>query len=120
MAQIPEIAQRMKIDEAIITIANATSREIRRIVDLCEGVDVKVKIVPGLFEMLDDKIKITKIREVNIDDLLGRNVVNIEAHHPDVEKCYRGKRILVTGAGGSIGSELCRSCALTGRKSSSS
>jgi FlaA1/EpsC-like NDP-sugar epimerase len=107
-AQIPEIVKRLKIEEAIITIVNAASREIRRIVELCEGEGVKVKIVPGLFEMLDDKVKITKIREVNIDDLLGRNVVDIETHHPDVEKSYRGKRILVTGAGGSIGSELCR------------
>jgi FlaA1/EpsC-like NDP-sugar epimerase len=107
-AQIPEFAKRFAIDEAIITIANASSREIRRIVGLCESAGVKVKIVPGLFEMLDDKVKITKIREVNIDDLLGRSVVDIETHHPDVEKCYRGKRILVTGAGGSIGSELCR------------
>ena len=107
-AQIPEIARRMKIDEAIITIANASSREIRRIVEMCEDVGVKVKIVPGLFEMLDDRVKITKIREVNIDDLLGRNVVDIATHHPEVEKHYRGKRILVTGAGGSIGSELCR------------
>jgi FlaA1/EpsC-like NDP-sugar epimerase len=107
-AQIPEIAKRLNIKEAIITIANASSREIRRIVELCESADVKVKIVPGLFEMLDDKVKITKIREVNIDDLLGRSVVDIETHHPEVEKHYRGKRILVTGAGGSIGSELCR------------
>jgi FlaA1/EpsC-like NDP-sugar epimerase len=107
-AQIPEFAKRFAIDEAIIAIANASSREIRRIVDLCESAEVKVKIVPGLFEMLDDRVKITKIREVNIDDLLGRSVVDIKTHHPDVEKCYRGKRILVTGAGGSIGSELCR------------
>jgi FlaA1/EpsC-like NDP-sugar epimerase len=107
-AQIPEIVKRLKIDEAIITITNASSREIRRIVELCEGEGVKVKIVPGLFEMLDDRVKITKIREINIDDLLGRSVVDIETHHPDVEKHYRGKRILVTGAGGSIGSELCR------------
>jgi len=108
-AQIPELAKRLKIEEAIITIANASSREIRRIVELCEGAGVnKVKIVPGLFEMLDDRVKITKIREVNIDDLLGRNIVDIETHHPDVEKHYREKRILVTGAGGSIGSELCR------------
>ena len=115
-AQIPEITKRLKINEAIITIANASSREIRRIVGLCEGAGIKVKIVPGLFEMLDDKIKITKIREVNIDDLLGRNVVDIETHHPDVEKHYRSKRILVTGAGGSIGSELCRQLCTYGPK----
>lgn len=107
-AHIPEIVRQENIDEVIITIANASSREIRRIVGLCEEAGVKVKIVPGLFEMLDDRIKITKVREINIDDLLGRSVVDIEAHQPDVEKHYRGKRILVTGAGGSIGSELCR------------
>ena len=105
---IPEIAARLGIDEAIITIANASSQDIRRIVDLCKGAGIKVRIVPGLFEMLDDRIKITRVREINIDDLLGRNVVHIKTHLPDVEKQYRGKRILVTGAGGSIGSELCR------------
>ena len=107
-AQIPEIVRQANIDEVIITIVNASSREIRRIVELCEEAGVKVRIVPGLFEMLDDRVKITKVREINIDDLLGRSVVDIEAHQPDVEKHYRGKRILVTGAGGSIGSELCR------------
>ncbi len=65
-ARIPEIAKRLKIDEAIITIVNASSREIRRIVELCENADIKVKIVPGLFEMLDDKVKVTRIREVNM------------------------------------------------------
>ena len=107
-AQIPELARRLNIDEAIITIANASSREIRRIVEVCEAEGIKVKIVPGFFELLDGTVKVSKIREVNIDDLLGRSVVAIENHLPDVEKHYQGKRILVTGAGGSIGSELCR------------
>ena len=107
-ARIPEIVHRLPVDEAIITIANASSQDIRRIVDLCKGAGITVRIVPGLFEMLDDRIKITRVREINIDDLLGRNVVDIKTHLPDVEKQYRGKRILVTGAGGSIGSELCR------------
>ncbi len=115
-AHLPEIIRRAWIDEVIITIANASSRQIRRIVDLCEETGVKVKIIPGLFEMLDDRIKITKVREINIDDLLGRSVVDIKAHHPDVEKHYRGKRILVTGAGGSIGSELCRQLCTYGPK----
>jgi FlaA1/EpsC-like NDP-sugar epimerase len=115
-ARIPEIARRLGVNEAIITIANASSRHIRRIVDLCEGPGIKVKIVPGLFEMLDDRVKITKIREINIDDLLGRSVVDIETHLPEVEGHYRGKRILVTGAGGSIGSELCRQLCTYGPK----
>jgi len=106
--QIPDIVKKMDIDEAIITIANASSKDIRRIVDLCEGTKIKVKIIPGLFEMLDDKVKVTKIREINIDDLLGRSVVVFENHLPETRDSYKNQRILVTGAGGSIGSELCR------------
>ena len=107
-SQIPEIAKKHNIDEAIITMANASSKDIRRIVDICEGQNIKVKIVPGLFEILDDKFKVSRIREINIDDLLGRSVVNFENHLPEVTNNYKNKRILVTGAGGSIGTELCR------------
>ncbi len=110
-SRIPEFAQAYGINEAIITIANASSKDIRRIVEICQGAGLKVRIVPGIFEMLDDKVKITKVREVNIDDLLGRSVFQIEKHLPEVSKVYGGKRILVTGAGGSIGSELCRQLA---------
>jgi len=115
-AQIPEIVKRHKIEEAIITIANASSKDIRRIVGLCEGTKIKVKIVPGLFEMLDDKIKITKIREISIDDLLGRSEITFENHLPEITTHYKNKRIMVTGAGGSIGSELCRQLVSLGPK----
>ncbi|MBP1768912.1 MAG: pglF [Candidatus Aminicenantes bacterium] len=105
---IPEIAKEYSVEEAIITIANASSKDIRRIVGICQEAGVKVKIVPGLFEMLDEKVTITKVREINIDDLLGRSIFQLEKHLPEVSGYYRGKTILVTGAGGSIGSELCR------------
>jgi len=107
-SQLSRIVTRYNIEEAIITIANASSKDIRRIVELCKGTKVKVKIVPGLFEMLDDKIKITKIRDINIADLLGRSVIKLEEHLPDVVQHYKNMRIMVTGAGGSIGAELCR------------
>jgi len=110
-AQIPEFVHKLNIEEIIISIANATSKEIRRIVEICEGSKVKVKIIPGLFEMLDDKVKITKIRELDINDLLGRSLVDFENNLPEVVSYYKNKRILVTGAGGSIGSELCRQLA---------
>ena len=108
---IPEIAAARAVSEAIITIANASSKDLRRIVEICEGPGLKVKIVPGLFEMLDEKTKITKVREVNIDDLLGRSVFCLAEHLQEVSGHYTGKTILVTGAGGSIGSELCRQLA---------
>jgi FlaA1/EpsC-like NDP-sugar epimerase len=109
--RIPEIVATHAVDEAVITIANASSKDIRRIVEICQGAGIKVKIVPGLFEMFDEKVTITKVREVNIDDLLGRSIFQLEKHLPEVSRIYRGKRILVTGAGGSIGSELCRQLA---------
>jgi FlaA1/EpsC-like NDP-sugar epimerase len=109
--RIPAIIATRAVDEAVITIANASSKDIRRIVEICQDAGVKVKIVPGLFEMFDEKVTITKVREVNIDDLLGRSIFQLEKHLPEVAGAYRGKRILVTGAGGSIGSELCRQLA---------
>jgi FlaA1/EpsC-like NDP-sugar epimerase len=111
-AQIPEIVKKLKIQEAIITIANASSKDIRRIVGICEGTKINVKIVPGLFEILNGKIKVSKIRKVNIDDLLGRSLVTFKNYLPEVISHYRNKKILVTGAGGSIGSELCRQLAI--------
>ncbi|NLH77464.1 MAG: polysaccharide biosynthesis protein [Acidobacteria bacterium] len=110
-SRIPEFAQAFGVTEAIITIVNASSKDIRRIVEICQGSGLKVKIVPGIFEMLDDKVQITRVRQINIDDLLGRSVFNLAGHLPEVTKVYGGKRILVTGAGGSIGSELCRQLA---------
>jgi FlaA1/EpsC-like NDP-sugar epimerase len=105
---IPAIAAAHAVDEAIITIANASSKDIRRMVETCEKAGLKIKIVPGLFEMFDERITITKVREVNIDDLLGRSLFQLQKHLPEVSTAFKGKRILVTGAGGSIGSELCR------------
>jgi FlaA1/EpsC-like NDP-sugar epimerase len=107
-AQIPAISRKYGVQEAIITIANASSRELRRITDLCAKAGLKTRIVPGLFELLDERITVTKVREVNIDDLLGRTIFNLDNHIDELSAVYRGKRILVAGAGGSIGSELCR------------
>ncbi|MFZ2052807.1 MAG: nucleoside-diphosphate sugar epimerase/dehydratase [Candidatus Aminicenantales bacterium] len=109
--QIPDIVKKLSIDETIITIANASSKDIRRIIGVCEGTKIKVKIVPALFEILDDKVRVSKIREINIDDLLGRSVVNFKNHLPEIVNQYQDKKILITGAGGSIGSELCRQLA---------
>jgi len=107
-SQLSEIANMYDIDEAIITIASASSKDIRQIVNLCESAKVNVKIIPGLYELLGGQIKINKIRDVNIDDLLGRGVVKFDNNASEIVKKYRNKKIMVTGAGGSIGSELCR------------
>ena len=107
-ADIPRLAQENGLDRVIITIANASSKDIRRIVETCEAIPIPVKIVPGMFEILDDKVGITTLRDVNIVDLLGREVTDFEGHSENAKQYFYGKRILVTGAGGSIGSEICR------------
>jgi FlaA1/EpsC-like NDP-sugar epimerase len=110
--QIPEFVAKNSIQEAIISIVNASSRDIRRIMDACTSSGIKAKIIPGIFELLEDSVKVSKVRDIRIEDLLGRDVVNFEARLPEIEGFYRDKRIMVTGAGGSIGSELCRQLCL--------
>jgi FlaA1/EpsC-like NDP-sugar epimerase len=112
--QIPYLAHQLGIEEAVITIVNASSKQIRRISELCSEAGVRTRIVPGLFELLDNRIRITKVRNIDITDLLGRSVFQLDEHLEEVRRIYQGKRILVTGAGGSIGSELCRQLAALG------
>jgi FlaA1/EpsC-like NDP-sugar epimerase len=108
-AQIGVIASGLAVKQAIITIARADGKQIRRIQQICADNDIAVKIVPGVHEILDGKVNLSRIREVSIEDLLGRDAVHLEIDL--VERFIRGRRVLVTGAGGSIGSELCRQVA---------
>jgi FlaA1/EpsC-like NDP-sugar epimerase len=103
---IPQKARDHKIDEVIITIATASRKEIRRILDICAEVPVKVKTIPALSEILSDKIVLSRIRDVEVEDLLGRAAINLDRH--SIEAFLSEKTVLVTGAGGSIGSELVR------------
>jgi len=114
--EIPDLVKKHGIKQVLITIANAPSKEIRRILDICEKVKVKTKIIPGLYEILGEEVKVTKIRDVNIDDLLGRDVISFKNQLPNIAIHYWSKRILITGAGGSIGSELCRQLAKLGSR----
>ncbi len=104
--QIPYLAKEQKIDQVIIAMPTAPGREVRKIVRICAEVDVEAKIVPGIYEILDNKINISQVRNIQIEDLLRRDtiVTDIEA----VTTLLRGRCVLVTGGGGSIGSELCR------------
>lgn len=104
--ELPEIAARQRAQLALITIAAINRRTMQRILGLCETAKLQTKIVPKVGEILEGRVKISQIRDVAIEDLLGRASVVIEdSAAPAVVK---GKVVLVTGAGGSIGSELCR------------
>ncbi len=108
-AEIPELAERLRVSQVIITIAATDAATIRRIVDTCERAGIHVRIIPGLYEILTGNVSISRIRDLQIEDLLGREPVRLE--QADLERFLTGKSVLVTGAGGSIGSELSRQVA---------
>ncbi len=93
-------------DDVIIAIPNVDSDRMHSIVDLCKKIEVNFKIVPSMGELIDGKIDITAIRNVEYRDLLGRQPVKLDK--AEIGKYLGNKRVLVTGAGGSIGTELCR------------
>jgi len=101
-----EVVQRERIDEVLIAIPSAHGEVIRRLVGLCARARAGSRIVPGLMEIIRGDVQFQQIRPVRAEDLLGREVVEIDAG--PVGAILRGKTVLVTGAGGSIGQELCR------------
>lgn len=110
-ADLPACVRTHRIDQVIITMANARRKTVRRILDLCEEARVPVKIIPGLYQILSNDVTVSNLRPVEIEDLLGRDPINVAAWLEASQGSYLGKRVLVTGAGGSIGRELCRQLA---------
>ena len=108
-ADIPVLAEKMNIDEIIIAIPSVSKKEIGSIVEICKKTKCKLKILPGIYEIIDGQVSIKKIRDVQIEDLLGRDEVKLNID--EISSYIEGKSILVTGGGGSIGSELCRQIA---------
>ncbi len=103
---IPEAVSRLRIKKIIIAMPAVPGRAIRDIKHICEQAGVETKIMPGMYELIGGDVSVNQLRDVDIADLLRRAPIqtDIEA----VRQLLRGKRVLVTGGGGSIGSELCR------------
>jgi FlaA1/EpsC-like NDP-sugar epimerase len=108
-ANLLRLAQRFEVKEALITISNAPGSAIRRITESCKQAGLTVKIVPGTYEIVGGRVNLSRIREVAIEDLLRREPVKLNTE--SVAGVVRGQSVMVTGAGGSIGSELCRQVA---------
>ncbi|HWP44355.1 MAG TPA: polysaccharide biosynthesis protein, partial [Blastocatellia bacterium] len=106
---LPALVKELKIDHVVISIAQASRQDFRRILDICESIPIKVRVIPGLYEILKGRVQVSRIRDLEIEDLLGRDPVRID--EDDMKSFLAGKRIMVTGAGGSIGSELARQVA---------
>jgi len=103
---IPETVQKLAIDVAVLAIPSASTSQQRRLVGLCESAGVPFRTVPPLRNLMSGQVAINQLREVSIEDLLGRDTVALD--WPAIRDALTGKTVLVTGGGGSIGSELCR------------
>lgn len=108
--QIPSVLSRHEIDELLIAIPSAPSTKIREIMECGRQAGLRhIKTLPGFHELITGQVSLANIREVQLEDLLGREPVQIDVS--EIQGYLRGKRVLVTGAAGSIGSELCRQVA---------
>src|SRR3954468_16957025 len=113
MAELPRIVREYKPDEVLIAIPSASGEVRGRVVEAAQAADVPVKTLPGLYELISGDVNLTgQIRPVQVEDVLGREQVEVDFEQ--VASYLSGHTVLVTGAGGSIGAELCRQIARVG------
>ncbi len=106
---VPRLARERAVDEIIVAIPSATAEQMTRIYQLCRPAGKPIKTIPSLRELLSGQVKFAQARELDVKDLLGRPVIRSDLQ--DVAGQFRGTTVIVTGAAGSIGSELCRQLA---------
>ena len=106
---IPNAVKDYKVDQIFIALPTAVPKERKEIIEICQGTSAQIKVLPGIFQLLNGEVTASKMRDVEIDDLLGRDPITI--NQTEIFDMIAGKTILVTGGGGSIGSELCRQIA---------
>jgi FlaA1/EpsC-like NDP-sugar epimerase len=102
---IPQLVDKYEIDEIIIAMPSVHGKQVRSVVDICRECNVDVKIMPGIYEILNGSIGINQLRNVQIEDLLRREPIKTDLD--SVRLLIKDKKVMVTGGGGSIGSELC-------------
>jgi FlaA1/EpsC-like NDP-sugar epimerase len=108
--QLPRIAEATAAEEILLAIPRASEGEVRRVVEACRDTGLPMKFLPGIAAVLAGEVRLDQLREVRIEDLLGREPVHLEL--PELAADLGGKCVLITGAAGSIGSELARQVAL--------
>lgn len=111
---IPSIVKENKVKEIIIAMPSVTRNEIRNIMEICSPLKCKVNTLPGMYQLLDDEVLVSHLHPVSIEDLLERDEIRLDMDI--VEHYIHDKVVLVTGAGGSIGSEICRQIMRVGPK----
>lgn len=106
---IKKSVKKYNVQQIILTIPSANAAKIRPIVEICQDTNCELMILPGVYQLVNGEVRASKLRPVNIDDLLGRDEVYVNLN--EVMDYVSGRVIMVTGGGGSIGSELCRQIA---------
>lgn len=109
VAAIPGLVREYEVDEVLVAVPSARARDLRRIVDACQEAKVAYRVLPSMGEIITGKVMYTQMREVKVEDLLARDPVRLEVSR--MQAFITGRTALVTGAAGSIGSELCRQLA---------
>lgn len=103
---IAQVVAEQSVNEIIIAMPSVSGAVIREIADECRDTGCRVQVVPGLYELIDGEVSLSQVRDLNLEDLLRRDPIRLETE--SIQAFIKNKRVLVTGAGGSIGSELCR------------
>lgn len=111
---ISECVEKYSVDEIIIAIPSASRSTLRPLLEICKETGCRLRILPGMYQIISGDVNVSKLREVQIEDLLGRDPIEVNVDEIMGYVCR--KRVLVTGGGGSIGSELCRQIAQHGPK----
>ncbi len=106
---VKRIAEEHAVDELLIAMPSAARAELRRVVELCQGTNLRFKTLPALADLIEGRASVKEMRDVDINDLLGRAPVTLDTDQ--IGEFIRNRTVMVTGAGGSIGSEMCRQIA---------
>lgn len=106
---IPKMVEKHKVDEIYIAMPSVPKYKQKPILNICYGTGCKVKTLPGIYQLVNGEVSVSKLKEVEIEDLLGRDTIDVDMD--EIKESIEGKTVLVTGGGGSIGSELCRQIA---------
>ncbi len=109
LEDLPRLIEQYKIDEIIIAIPSHEQQIIQRVAKINLNSSIKLKVIPGIDSLIDGTVDVKRFRDVEVEDLLGREPIKLDL--AEIAAYLKGKRVLVTGAGGSIGSELCRQIA---------
>ena len=107
--KIVECADVFEVDEIIVAMPSAARTEIRELLEICKDTNCKLRSLPGMYQLVNGEVSVSKLRDVEVEDLLGRDPITVDMD--SILGYVQGKVVLVTGGGGSIGSELCRQIA---------